>query len=150
MEVTANMARAAWPWTLMVVLAAAVVAATVAITALLLLVRGLSRLGRSARSSATSSTVRPSSNGQRADQQPSRPLDGSEQGTASPPRQTTHGGRVHDAPGRPGAPRRPEGQRSADMGQQAARRSARVAMGTERPRRPVATHPQLLIKCNYG
>jgi hypothetical protein len=70
--------------------AAAVVAATVAITALLLLVRGLSRLGRSARSSATSSTVRPSSNGQRADQQPSRPLDGSEQGTASPPRQTTH------------------------------------------------------------
>jgi hypothetical protein len=84
------MARAAWPWTLVVVLAAALVAATVAITALLLLVRGLSRLGRSARSSATSSTVRPSSNGQRADQQPSRPLDGSEQGTASPPRQTTH------------------------------------------------------------
>jgi len=57
------MARAAWPWILVVVLAAAVVAATVAITALLLLVHGLSRLSRSARSGATSSFVRPSSNG---------------------------------------------------------------------------------------
>jgi len=84
------MARAAWPWILVVVLAAAVVAATVAITALLLLllVHGLSRLGRSARSSATSSTVRPSSNGQRADQQPSPSLDGNEQAAASPARQT--------------------------------------------------------------
>jgi hypothetical protein len=84
------MARAAWPWTLVVVLAAAVAAATVAITALILLVHGLSRLGRSARPNATSSFVPPSSNGQGADQQPSRPLDSNEQGAPSPPRQTTH------------------------------------------------------------
>jgi len=82
------MARAAWPWILVVMLAAAVVAATVAITALLLLVHGLSRLGRSARSSATSSIMRPSSNGQGADQQPSPSLDGNEQAAASPARQT--------------------------------------------------------------
>jgi hypothetical protein len=84
------MARAAWPWTLVVVLAAFLVAATVATTALILLVRGLSRLGRSARKSAASYSVRLSSNGLGADQEPSRPPDGYEEGEASPRRQTTH------------------------------------------------------------
>lgn len=84
------MARAAWPWTLMVVLAAFLVAATVATTALILLVRGLSRLGRSARKRAASHSMRLSSNGLGAGQEPSWPLDGSEKGEASPPRQPTH------------------------------------------------------------
>ena len=83
------MARAAWPWTLLVVPAAAVVAATVAITALILLVQGLSRLGRQ-RTSATASFVPPSSNGPGADREPSRPLDGNEQGAVSPLSQTGH------------------------------------------------------------
>jgi hypothetical protein len=84
------MARAAWLWTLVVVLAASLVAATVATTALILLVRGLSTLRRSARKSAASYSVRLSSNGLGSDREPSRPLDGNEEGAASPQRQTTH------------------------------------------------------------
>jgi hypothetical protein len=65
------MARAAWRWTLVAVLAAALFTATVATTALILVVRGLSRLGQSGRKSAASYPVRLSSNGLGADQEPS-------------------------------------------------------------------------------
>jgi hypothetical protein len=84
------MARAAWPWTLVVVLAAFLVAATVATAALILLVRGLSSLGRSGRKGAALDSWRPSSNGFGADRDPlSRPPDGNERGEASPRRQPT-------------------------------------------------------------
>jgi hypothetical protein len=83
------MARLPWPWTLMVVLAAFLVAATVATATLILLVRGLARLCRSGRASAASHAARPSSNGVGAGQEPSRPLDGTKQGAASPARQPT-------------------------------------------------------------
>jgi hypothetical protein len=78
------MARAAWPWTLVVVLAAFLVTATVATTVLILLVRGLSRLGRLARMSPAPNSVRPSSNGFGMDRDPSRPLDGNHSDAASP------------------------------------------------------------------
>jgi hypothetical protein len=82
------MARAAWPWTLVVVLAAFLVAATVATAGLILLVRGLSSLRRSAHKRATPDSWRPSSNGFRADRDPRSPLlDGNERGEASPRRQ---------------------------------------------------------------
>ncbi len=84
------MARAAWPWTLVAVLAAALFTATVATTALILVVRGLSRLGKSTRKSAASYSVRLSSNGLGAGREPSRTLDGNNRDEASPRRRTTH------------------------------------------------------------
>jgi hypothetical protein len=86
MEATANMARAAWPSTLVVVLTAFLVTATV----LMLLVRGLSRLGRSARTSPAPNSARPSSNGFGMDRDRSRPLEGNDSDEASPRRRTTY------------------------------------------------------------
>jgi hypothetical protein len=84
------MARAAWPWTLVVVLVAFLVAATVATTALILLVRGVSSLGRSACRTAAPGAWRLSSNGFGADRNPSRALDGKDRDEASPRRRTTY------------------------------------------------------------
>jgi hypothetical protein len=84
------MAVAAWPWTLVVLLVAFLVAATVATTALILLVLGAYSLGRSARKTPAPGAWRPSSNGFDADRDPFRPLNANDRNKASLRRRTTH------------------------------------------------------------
>jgi hypothetical protein len=83
------MARTAWPWTLVVVVVASLVSATVATTALILLVRAIARLGRPARRTAAPAAWRPSSNGVGTDRDRSRPVHGNRD-QASPARRAPH------------------------------------------------------------